>query len=319
MTLLNKISNNLVAQRVDITYLKSVAKDDYYSKKQKLLNQKIIEAEGQIKDILVVIPPHTNITTLGALPTTAGVNFLMHVGVGTPPAPASKVQKLMAVIVLFEVIQPQAATVISFEAPKADATYPYLSERFSQRHVAKTTEVAQQRATQRYNADNTVVVSSFLLPTDARTFNDEVRDLNTAGFFKALNKWLAKTRKERTLANALITDIVIRSKTQMGKWQCTQATQFVPFSAPDYVYYCVADYPNSKGYQKSIADHYVRRAELLSGDNLIAGYTEFDIEESKQYSFLSAKQWEKLLEAMTVGNAPLDGVRIYINKGLIVA
>lgn len=318
MSLLAKISNNHAVQNVDISYLKSVANDDYYSKKKKLLNQKINESEGQIKDILVVVPANTNLATLSALPTTAGVNFLMRVGGGNPPAPASKVQKFMAVIALFEMVQPKATTVITYDAPKADATYPHLSERFCWKHVAKSTEVAQQRATQRYNADNGVVVSSFVLPTDASTFNDEIRDLNTAGFFKAINTWLSKTKKERTLANSQITDIVIRSKTVLGKWQCTQATNFVPFLSPDYLYYCVADYPNSKNHQKSIADHYVRTSELYSGDSLIAGYQEFDIEDTKQYAIMSTKQWEKLLEAMSVPNTPADGVRIYMKKGLIV-
>lgn len=319
MPLLEQLSNRPTPQTVNLSFLKAQAKDHYYSKKQKLLHQRLSEAELQIKDIRIVIPANTALANLAALNGAAGVNFLrsLHSG-GSTPAEPSKIQKMMEVVTLFEVVPPQAATVVSFDAPVADATYPYMSERFARKHVAKNAEMARQRATERFNGDPAIIVSTFLLPTDARTFNTEVKDLHAAGLFKMLNKWVGATRKQRTLANSLITDMVIRSKSPMSKLNCTQAGNFVAATHVDYLYYCVADYPNAKTYQKSIVDHYVRSGELYAGDQLIGGYREFDINNAREHSSVTGAQWTALQDAMTVVNTPLNGVRIYIRQGLIV-
>ncbi|GGC16444.1 hypothetical protein [Pseudoduganella buxea] len=237
---------------------------------------------------------------------------------GKTPAELSKIQKMMAVVILFEVVPPQAATVLNFNAAVADATYPYMSERFARKHVAKTAETARQRATERFNVDQAIIVSTFMLPANARAFNTEVKDLHAAGFFKVLNKWLIATRKQRTLTNSLITDLVIRSRNPVSKLNCTQANDFVAQAFVDYLYYCVADYPNAKAYQKSIVDHYVRSAELYAGDNLIGGYREFDIDNAREHSSFTGPQWNVLQDAMTVAGTPLNGVRVYIRQGLIV-
>jgi len=319
MPLLEQLSNRPTKQTVDVAFLKTQAKDHYYSKKQKMLHQKVSEAESQIKDIEIVIPPNTNLANLAALDGAAGVNFLrrVHTG-GSHAAEASKKQKMMAVVTLFEVVPSHAATVLSFDAPKADATYPYMSERFALKHVAKNAEMAQQRATQRWRGDPGVIVSTFLLPSEAKAFNTEVKDLHTAGFFKVLNKWLAATRKERILTNSLITDVVIRSKTTIQKLNCTQAGGFIAGAFVDYMYYCVADFPSAKSYQKSIVDHYVRKAELFAGDTLIGGYQEFDIDDAKTSASVTDKAWAVMQSAMNVADTPLGGVRIYIRQGLIV-
>lgn len=319
MPLLAQLSNNPALQTVDLDLLKLQAKDHYYSKKQKVLNQKLIEAEAQIRDIRIVIPPNTNLASLAALNGAAGVNFLrrIHNGNSTAAEP-SKVQKMMGVVTLFEVVPPQAATVVSFDAPADDATYKYMSVRFAHKHVAKSAEMAQQRATERFNRDATAIVSTFLLSSNALLLNTEVKDLHAAGFFKLLNQWLAATRKQRTLTNSLIMDLVIRSRNPMQKLNCTQAGGFVAQAYVDYMYYCVADYPNAKAYQKSIVDHYVRSGELLAGGQLIGGYQEFDINDARQYSSFTGPQWQVIQDAMTVANTPLNGVRIYTRHGLIV-
>lgn len=312
MKLLDKIINQPAVTTVNVDFLDTYLQTLPKSKANTL--RPLLEVEKtKLAHISMVVPANTVALTLAAIATAPGVNFIMNQQNRNSPAPETKMQALRALICLFEDAPPKASTVVEYVTPLLSDTYPCLSKQFVQRHVTPNADQARAIATQRF-AQTQTLVSSFLTPICAHYLNDEIRALNTGGFFSALTKYFKAQSKNYLLTNTLATDVVIRSKLKVQKWQCTQDRKFEAYPCTEYIYYCTASYPTLKNTQKMVADHYVRIGEVVSGDHIINGYSALGIDQLTEHA-VSA---DKLLELTADPDDEDFGVRIYIKKSLIV-
>jgi hypothetical protein len=274
-------------------------------KKRDSIQGQVRKAKVPLQMVAMTVPSNTVAASLTALATAPGVNITLQ---GFGAAPPNKRQLFIATLALFDEVPPTVSTAPPvYDRNTASYKYPNLSVSYLNKHFAQSSRVAGDMAQMRYQASNAIAVSTFVVENDTHYLDGELALLNKIGLFKMLASWVFKGEAERRRTNTRVQEIVLRSKRQVRKWQCTQNNNFVPFATVDYMYYGISD---SGG--KTLLDHYVAAAQ-------VTGFTELPLETLMETATQRDKSvdMEAVKTALTAGPNG-DRVVIYISYGRAV-
>jgi hypothetical protein len=175
---------------------------------------------------------------------------------GSPTSKSPDLATFQNILLMFENVATTANTFAEHPNQLADATYPYFSVEFKNKHVAATTEEAKQTATLR-NGN----VDSLLLADQATLFNAEIESCQ-ALLAAVLARYRGKHDKY-VQTNKKVKGIIVCSAKDYVKQNCTQSNAYTPQSYSDRMYYGIAEVATLGNGTRVVCSHYAPRKEVF--------------------------------------------------------